>query len=330
MFNIVKRPSWRISERSITPESIFLNRRHFLRQMGWGGAGLLASTLTGCAKSDAPASTSGAQTNAAAPPKSSTPKYPAPRSAAFSPDWRLTEQAVAATYNNFYEFSTVKDRVHRMVDRFVISPWRIQIDGLVEKPLVVDVQELVDEMTLEERVYRFRCVEAWAMIVPWTGFPLRKLLEKVVPKAEANFVRFETFNRPEQAPGMRDDTYPWPYTEGLRIDEAMNPLALMVTGIYGKPLPKQHGAPIRLVVPWKYGYKSIKSIVKISLVEKQPKTLWETLLPQEYPFESNVNPEVPHPRWSQATERMIDTGARVRTKLYNGYGDQVAGLYPKA
>ena len=185
-------------------------------------------------------------------------------------------------------------------------------------------------MTLEERVYRFRCVEAWAMIVPWTGFPLSKLLELVKPTAEAKFVRFETFYRPTQAPGFADTNYPWPYTEGLRLEEAMNPLALLATGIYGKPLPKQHGAPIRLVVPWKYGYKSIKSIVKIDLVAKQPATLWETLLPSEYPFESNVDPAVPHPRWSQATERLIDSGDRVRTQPYNGYGSYVAKLYGKS
>ena len=165
------------------------------------------------------------------------------------------------------------------------------------------------------------------MIVPWTGFPLSKLIEKVKPKAEARFLRFVTFLRPEQASGQRDQSYPWPYTEGLRLDEAMNPLTLVATGIYGKPLPKQHGAPIRIVVPWKYGYKSIKSIVKIEFVAAQPSTLWESLAPHEYPFESNVNPAVPHPRWSQATERMIDTGIRVRTQPYNGYGNYVAKLY---
>jgi len=182
---------------------------------------------------------------------------------------------------------------------------------------------------LEERVYRFRCVEAWAMIVPWTGFPFSKLIEKVSPKREAKFVRFQTFFRPDQAPNFRDEMYPWPYTEGLRLDEAMNPLTLATFGIYGKPLPKQHGAPFRIIVPWKYGYKSIKSVVKIEFVAQQPATLWETLAPREYPFESNVNPAVPHPRWLQETERMIDSGDRVKTQLYNGYGAYVAGLYAK-
>jgi sulfoxide reductase catalytic subunit YedY len=220
--------------------------------------------------------------------------------------------------------------VHRLVDKFVTSPWPVDIVGLVEKPMTLDAAELIQMMGLEERVYRFRCVEAWAMIVPWTGFPLSKLIQKVSPRPEAKFVKFQTFYRPDQAPNFRDATYPWPYTEGLRLDEAMNPLTLVATGIYGKPLPKQHGAPIRIIVPWKYGYKSIKSIVKIEFVAQQPQTLWETLAPQEYPFESNVNPAVPHPRWSQAYERMIDTGDRVKTLPYNGYGDLVGKLYNKA
>jgi sulfoxide reductase catalytic subunit YedY len=216
-----------------------------------------------------------------------------------------------------------------LVDRFQIDPWPIQIGGLVENPLNLDLAELIAMFPLEERIYRLRCVEAWAMIVPWTGFPLRRLLEKVQPKAEAKFVRFQTFFRPGQARGQSDSTYPWPYTEGLRLDEAMNDLTLVTTGLYGKPLPKQNGAPIRIVVPWKYGYKSIKSVIKIDLVDKQPQTLWETLAPDEYPFESNVNPAVPHPRWSQATERMIDTGNRVNTQIYNGYGKYVASMYAR-
>jgi sulfoxide reductase catalytic subunit YedY len=214
--------------------------------------------------------------------------------------------------------------------RFVTSPWQIEISGLVEKPMTLEMADLPKMFSLEERIYRLRCVEAWAMIVPWTGFPLSKLIERVSPRSEAKFVRFETFNKPEQCPGVQHvRDYPWPYFEGLRLDEAMNPLTMVVTGIYGKPLPKQHGAPVRMVVPWKYGYKSIKSIVKIEFVASQPTTFWEKLQPDEYPFESNVNPNVPHPRWSQATERMIDTGDRVRTQLYNGYGNYVAKLYGK-
>jgi sulfoxide reductase catalytic subunit YedY len=315
MANIMMRPGWHIPERLVTPEHVFHNRRQFLKQMGFAGASLLATPWLHGA-------------DAAAKPASKG--YPATRNPKFDPKWKLSDEKVAATYNNFYEFSTVKDRVHRLVDKFVISPWPVNISGLVEKPMTPDVTELVEQFGLEERVYRFRCVEAWAMIVPWTGFPLSKLLEKVAPKSDAKFVKFQTFNRPDQAPGMeRLAGYPWPYTEGLRLDEAMHPLTMVVTGIYGKPLPKQHGAPLRIVVPWKYGYKSIKSVVKIELTDKQPKTLWETLAPDEYPFESNVIPTVPHPRWSQATERMIDTDERVRTQPYNGYADEVAKLYKR-
>lgn len=320
MANIILRPDWYIPEAQVTPELVFFNRRHFLRQMGIAGAGLLSARM-------ALSGLQAAEAEAKAAVKST--KYPAKRNPDFNPDLKLTDATVAGTYNNFYEFSVVKDRVHRLTDKFVVSPWPIRIDGLVDKPMTVDIQALVDEMTLEERVYRFRCVEGWSMVVPWTGFPLSKLIEKVAPKASAKFVRFETFNRPEQAPGMADDRYPWPYFEGLRMDEAMHPLTMVVTGIYGKPMPKQHGAPVRIVVPWKYGYKSIKSIVHIQFVDKQPTTFWEQLQPQEYPFESNVDPSVPHPRWSQATERVIDTNDRIRTKLYNGYAEQVASLYPK-
>ncbi len=331
MANLRSKPSWEIPERHVTPEKFFWNRRQFLRQLGFASSATLGAFVAGC---------DGAKPEAVAAPKpgakpSEDPnastvalsKYPAARNPEFNIPGRVTDQKEAATYNNFYEFTTLKNGVNRLTHGFTIAPWQVEVSGLVEKPLRLDAEELISMMPLEERVYRFRCVEAWAMIVPWTGFPLAKLLEKVQPKPEAKFVRFVSFNRPDQAPGMRDTSYPWPYTEGLRLDEAMNPLTLVGAGIYGKPLPKQHGAPLRMVVPWKYGYKSIKSIVKIELVEKQPATLWETLAPDEYPFESNVNPAVPHPRWSQATERLIDSGDRVRTQLYNGYGSYVAKLY---
>src|SRR5207247_2481723 len=328
MANIIIRPNWQIAVRLATPESVFLNRRLFLRQLGFASLGLLATPLTGCAKDDAAAANTSSTTNSAAPLTGSR-TFPAPRNPEFNPAWALSNERAAGHYNNFYEFTLSKD-VYRYVDKFLTAPWPIQIGGLVEKPMTIDALELVQMFGLEERVYRLRCVEAWAMIVPWTGFPFSKLIEKVVPKPDAKYIRFETFHRPEQAAGVaRVPEYPWPYFEGLRLDEALNPLTLTATGIYGKPLPKQHGAPIRLVVPWKYGYKSIKSIVKIEFVSKQPKTFWETLQPQEYPFESNVNPNVPHPRWSQATERMIDSGDRVKTHLYNGYGNYVAHLYPK-
>jgi sulfoxide reductase catalytic subunit YedY len=317
MANILKRPDGWISERQITPEAVWRDRRRFLKQISLTGAGLLAAS---------PLLAADPKASAKVPAK----KYPAKRNPAYDPKLKLCDERVAITYNNYYEFTTQKEFVHRLVGNFTIDPWAIEIGGLVEKPLKLDVRELVEMFDLEERVCRFRCVEGWSMVVPWTGFPLAKLIEKLQPKAEAKFIRFETALRPAEMPGLpRLRDYPWPYTEGLRLDEAMHPLTLVGTGLYGKPLSKQNGAPIRLVVPWKYGYKSIKSIVKIELTREQPKTLWETLAPQEYPFESNVNPAVPHPRWSQAFERVIDTGDRIRTLPFNGYGDEVAKLYKK-
>ena len=330
MANLIHRPDRFLPERSVTPETAFRNRRYFLKRLGFAGGGLLATTLTGCNKSELPSSNTA---NLSEAPQDigaidTVKGYPAQRNAEFNPGWRLTAEQVASTYNNFYEFSLAKD-AYRYVGKFVTAPWPVEITGLVEKPMTLDAMELAEIFGREERIYRFRCVEAWAMIVPWMGYQFSKLIEKVVPRPAAKFVRFETFNRPDQAPGMaKTPNYPWPYHEGLRLDEAMNPLTLLATGIYGKPLPKQHGAPIRLVVPWKYGYKSIKSIVKIEFVEKQPTTFWETLLPDEYPFESNVNPKVPHPRWSQMTERIIDTGDRVKTQPFNGYASYVAKMYP--
>jgi len=318
MANLMRRPAWQLPARLATPEKMFLNRRRFLKEMGFCLGGLGVGTIT---------SAFGAALDTDAAKNSST-RYPAPRNKTFNPGWRLTNEKAAASYNNFYEFSASKEDVRKLVPPFEISPWPIQIGGLVQKPLALDVQELIEQFPLEERVYRFRCVEAWAMIVPWTGFPFSKLIEKVAPKSEARFVRLESFHRPEQAPGIKQlPQSPWPYVEGLRLDEAVHPLTILVTGVYGKPLPKQHGAPLRLIVPWKYGYKSIKSITKIDFVSEQPATFWETLAPDEYPFQSNVNPKMTHPRWSQATERLIDTGDRVRTQLYNGYGDSVARLY---
>lgn len=305
MANIVKRPGWFIPKRLVTPEEVYLNRRQFLRDLGFVGAGALLgqSALAETAK----------------------------RNKEFDPEGaKITDEAIVTTFNNFYEFSTQKQLVHRLTGKFVIDPWTVEIGGLCENPRKVSIKDLLAEFPSEERVYRFRCVEAWSMIVPWTGFELNKLIEKAKPKPEARFVKFVTFHRPEQAPGFADASYPWPYTEGLRLDEAMNKLTIVGTGLYGKPLAKQCGAPVRIVVPWKYGYKSIKSIERIEFTATQPKTLWETMQPQEYPFESNVDPGVDHPRWSQATERVLGTNLRIKTKLYNGYGDYVANLYKKA
>jgi sulfoxide reductase catalytic subunit YedY len=323
MAHLILRPDWDIPERLVTPESVYRNRRHFLKQLGIAGAGILSAPIIGSAEDK----------KETAPSDSTSKLYPAKRNPDFNPDWRLSDEKKVTSYNNFYEFSLSKEKVRDLVGDFVISPWDIEVTGLVEKPFKLTLEDVLKIAPLEERVYRFRCVEAWAMIVPWTGFPLSKLIEKCKSKAEAKFVRFETPKRPEQMPGMRQGPtvrYPWPYFEGLRMDEAMHPLTMVVTGMYGKPLPKQNGAPIRLIVPWKYGYKSAKSISKIEFVDKQPTTFWETLAPAEYPFESNVDPAVPHPRWSQARERLIDSGDSVKTLPLNGYGDQVARLYRKA
>jgi sulfoxide reductase catalytic subunit YedY len=339
MANIMRRPGWHLPEKLATPERAWRDRRGFLQTAGLASAGALAfpwlagDPVSAASERDmrSPRQLAARKFGEGGPAPKAPPLYPAPRNPAFNPKWALTDPSVAGSYNNFYEFSFVKDRVKDLTGKFVTSPWSIQIGGLVEKPMTLTFDQLLALAPLEERVYRFRCVEAWAMIVPWTGFPLAKLIEKAAPKPEAAFLRFETCNRPDQFPGLaRLPNYPWPYFEGLRLDEAMSPLTLVATGIYGKPVPKQHGAPVRIVVPWKYGYKSIKSVVKIDFVKAQPATFWETLARDEYPFESNVNPKIPHPRWSQAAERMIDTNDWVKTQPYNGYGSFVAKLYPRA
>ena len=331
MFNILKRPGWFIPERLVTPESVYANRRRFLQQLGLAGTGLIAGSLAGCTPREDKSSAKPTKDSEALAGAPAWNKYPAARNPAFNPELKLTAEEEAATFNNFYEFIMVQEAVHTKVNNFKIAPWPISIGGLVEKPMTLDVAELIEKVDLEERVYRFRCVEAWSMVVPWTGFPFSKLAAMVGAKPEAKFVRFQTFPpRPEEAPGMADPKWPWPYTEGLTMDEAMHPLTLVTTGIYGHPLPRQHGAPIRMIIPWKYGYKGAKSIVKIDFVREQPPTFWETLNPQEYPFESNVDPDVPHPRWSQSTERLLGAFTRIRTLKYNGYGDQVAKLYPNS
>jgi sulfoxide reductase catalytic subunit YedY len=253
--------------------------------------------------------------------------YPAARQAEFRDAGRpITDEIAAARYTNFYEFSSTK-AVWRYVDAFHPSPWKLEVGGLVARPRVYDMDDLVRAFPLEERIYRHRCVEAWAMVVPWTGFPLAALLRKAQPVGGAKFVRFTTFVDGQMAPRTRSRSYPWPYTEGLTLAEATNELTFLATGMYGHPLLKQHGAPVRLVVPWKYGFKSAKSLVKIEVTAEQPATFWNTLVPGEYDFEANVNPAIPHPRWSHATERMLGTDERYPTKRYNGYGEWVGHLY---
>ncbi len=326
-------PGWHDPQRPLTPDAHFWNRRRFLKG---SGAALAAVALAGCTGGNGAGSEERARVSATRPdgpldtipPTPTQDLYPATRSQLYPIDRELTDRVVAATHNNFYEFTLDKARVWENTGPFEARPWTLEIAGEVENPGIFDLADLERQIGLEERTYRFRCVEAWAMTVPWTGFPLHRLLARVQPLSSARYVRFVSFNRPEQAVGQRtQDWYPWPYYEGLRMDEAMNELTLVTTGVYGEPLPKQHGAPVRITLPWKYGYKSPKSVVRIELTREAPPTFWNDLQPAEYGFFSNVNPAVPHPRWSQATEELIGEDRRVATLPFNGYGEWVAGLY---
>ncbi|MCM5552229.1 protein-methionine-sulfoxide reductase catalytic subunit MsrP [Pleomorphomonas sp. NRK KF1] len=297
----------------ITPRSVYLRRREFMGFMA--GAGVMLGV--GGARAEAPATV---------PLKT----VPSP----FKVDEPLTPREDVTTYNNFYEFGTDKADPSRHSGDFKPRPWTITVDGLVGKPQTFDVDKLMAELPIEERIYRMRCVEAWSMVIPWNGFPLKALLDKVEPLGSAKYVAFETVVRPEEMPGQSGyfQPMPWPYVEGLRLDEALHPLTILAVGLYGETLPNQNGAPIRLVVPWKYGFKGIKSIVRISLVETQPPNSWNSLQGSEYGFYANVNPEVDHPRWSQATERRIGESGffgsgRRPTLMFNGYADEVASLY---
>ena len=322
------RRKWEIPERQATDEAVYLDRRRFLGRAGLGSIGV----LTGClpekllnpAELVDPA-------NFLTPPEPA-PRYPAPLNPSFSTlDRPLTDENIAGIYNNFWEFTDTK-RVTEYIDKFEPLPWTVEITGLVEEPKTWDVEDLIGRMDLEERLYRHRCVEAWSMAIPWTGFPMKALVDLARPLSSARYVRMNSFFNPEVAPNQWDQPdYPWPYTEGLTLAEATNELTLMVTGIYGHELPKQHGTPIRLVTPWKYGFKGLKSIVRIEFTEDQPATFWPTRNPREYEFFSNVDPEVPHRRWSQAREEFITDDLEEpevrRTLLYNGYGEYVAHLY---
>ena len=311
-----------IRSSDITPEHLYLSRRHLLKGAAWfGGASLLAACAPASTPYVPPTSSPVKPALVASPAKPTN----APRTDELGDT--LTPFDSVTNYNNFYEFSTDKQGVAPLSKNFISSPWTVTIGGLVNKPMKIGLEELLKKFTQEERIYRLRCVEAWSMVIPWQGFSLSALLKLVEPKSEAKFVRFETLNDPKQFPGESDHTYNWPYVEGLRIDEAMNDLTTLATGLYGKPLPAQNGAPIRLVVPWKYGFKSIKSVVKIDLVAEQPQSLWMKAGPGEYGFYSNVNPAVNHPRWSQASERRINEASRKRTLMFNGYEAQVGALY---
>jgi len=307
---------WEIPGREAIPEKVYVSRRRFLQSLGVAGVGM----YTGC--SGGGESVSGPETQG--PPRD---PYPADRNPGYAVSRPITEEHLAARFNNFYEFTMSKSDVHLLAEPFQTRPWAVRVGGLVEHPKTYSLDDLLRRMPLEERVYRFRCVETWAMTVPWTGFPFRALIDEVKPRSSARYVRLVTFLRPEEAPGQKQAQFPWPYFEGLTMDEAMNDLTLLATGIYGHALPNQHGAPIRLVVPWKYGYKSIKSIVEIEFTAQEPPTFWNRLAANEYDFLANVDPSVPHPRWSQAYEGLLGSGDRVPTQLYNGYGQYVSHMY---
>ena len=302
------RRSWEIPEAEVTPETAFLARR---RLLGFAAGGLAAG-LVGLPRGAAAAAIDG--------------MLPAKASTAYGPGETLTTETAATSYNNFYEFGFSKG-IQAASKKLKTSPWTITIDGLVETPMTLDVDDLMKKVALEERIYRHRCVEAWSMVVPWTGFALADLVKLAKPKADAKYLLMESFMDPKVAPYQSAPQYPWPYVEGLTLAEATNDLAFLAVGLYGKAMPTQNGAPIRLVVPWKYGFKSAKSIVRFSFVAKRPKTFWEALGPDEYGFWANVNPKVSHPRWSQASERRIGVENMVPTRLFNGYEEQVAGLY---
>jgi len=259
-------------------------------------------------------------------PHPSADLYPAKRNEKFTLDRPITDEKINAHYNNFYEFNSSKDVVEQ-AQKLQIRPWMVKIDGMVEKPQEIGIDDLIRTMTLEERTYRHRCVEAWSMAIAWTGFPLAKLVNFARPLGSAKYVRMETFMDAKTAPGQRQTWFPWPYIEGLTMAEATNDLAFLATGAYGHPMAKQHGAPLRLAVPWKYGFKSIKSIVRFTFTDQRPKGYWEALQSSEYGFWANVNPAVAYPRWSQASEEVIGTGERRPTLLFNGYGDYVADIY---
>jgi len=310
--HVIRRRGWEIPERLATPESVFLNRRSFLAASGAAALSLSPEFALAQRIADLPDPTADL--------------YPAKRNEAFKIERPLTDEKLNGSYNNFFEFGSSKT-IARAAQNLKIRPWTVKIDGMVEKPQEIGIDDLIRKMTLEERLYRHRCVEAWSMTIPWTGFPFAKLVELAKPLSSAKYVRMETFLDSKIASGQRQTWYPWPYIEGLTMAEATNELAFLVTGTYGHPMAKQHGAPLRLAVPWKYGFKSIKSIARFTFTDVRPKSFWEALQSSEYGFWANVNPKVDHPRWSQATERVLGTDMRLPTLLFNGYGEYVAGIY---
>jgi methionine sulfoxide reductase catalytic subunit len=311
----------KIKPSEITPEHIYLSRRQFMKGLGAVAAG--SFVLAACGEQVLETGES---------PTGNTPLGPTPTidpalsQAVDELDDPVNAYEEITNYNNYYEFTTNKERVADLAKDFTTEPWTVEVGGMVNNPKTYDIDDL-RKFDQEERIYRLRCVEGWSMVIPWMGFPLSKILQEVEPTSEAKYVHFETVYRPEEMPGQRGGWFSWPYVEGLRLDEAMHDLAILATGLYGRALVPQNGAPVRLVVPWKYGFKSIKSIVKIELVKFEPISLWMDAAPNEYGFYANVNPEVDHPRWSQATERRIGERERRKTLMFNGYEEEVAYLY---
>lgn len=317
---------WELSENAVSDEAVFRERRRLVRALA-GGSILAAGAplfVAGC-DGDGPSNEYGdAPTTVRGDP--SAKLYPVARNPRYQAVRPVTAEALASSYNNFIEFGSQKS-IWRQVQALQTRPWLIEIDGLVAKPLRIGIDDLLARVSLEERVYRHRCVEAWAMVVPWTGFPLKSLVELAAPLGSAKYVQFQSFHNPEIASSQTAKWYSWPYTEALTIAEATNELAFLVTGAYGKPIAKQYGAPLRLALPWKYGFKHIKSVQRITFVENRPKTFWEEAAKKEYGFWANVNPDVPHRRWSQKTERLLGSRERVPTRIFNGYGEFVADIY---
>jgi sulfoxide reductase catalytic subunit YedY len=312
---IIRRPA-DVASSEITPESMYLKRREFIARAGGFGAAFVGATLLGglgCGTREGRAedSANGALADGAVGGQ----------------DDRPNSLEDITSYNNYYEFGTDKSDPKANSGSFRTRPWTVAVDGLVDKPMTLSYDDLVKPHKLEDRVYRHRCVEAWSMVIPWQGIPLRDVVARVKPLGSAKYVAFTTLLDPQQMPGQRRNVLDWPYTDGLRLDEAMHPLTMLVTGLYGKPLPNQNGAPLRLVIPWKYGFKGVKAIVKMTFVERQPSTTWNVAAPNEYGFYANVNPEVDHPRWTQSRERRIGEFRRRETLMFNGYASQVASLY---
>jgi len=310
---IKRNKGWELPEHLATPEDVFLNRRTFMAGAGTAAAGIglgIAPSSLWAGQDDDP----------------TNDLYPAKRNDKYKLIRPVTPEKINSTYNNFYEFGSHK-AISKAAQALQTRPWEVTIDGEVEKPFKISIDDLIRKMTLEERLYRLRCVEAWSMTIPWTGFMMKDLVALANPLSSAKYVRMETFLNPEVATGQKQGWYPWPYVEGLTMAEATNELTLMVTGAYGKPAAKQFGAPLRLIVPWKYGFKCIKSIVRFTFTSKRPLGLWQNIQGREYGFWANVNPKVNHRRWSQATERVLGETGRIPTQLFNGYGEQVADMY---